>query len=427
MRTGFSIIRCSLVLCLLILVGSSCSSKERMFIEASGYEDSYVPEEDYNLTGLSCDLTYDVIEKTGKGLLFLAGNYLFFADSETMSAHPVCYKSECMHNQEEDPEKVPKCDAFFPQGHRERFLGSYRDRIYLYTTDLKTDQIVLLEMNEDGSGRRVLLSDMSDVLQGTTRMHRGVIFFADSETDLDGNRRYALKALSLVSKQKKPTVLFEGTKKNGTIIAVIPYGNYVYYTEQYEAENAGDEKQELSGLTERIYRCDIRSGKTETVTSESFYSIVGVRNGKIILNNKLDYFQYDPGSGELVPEHGGLQRFSEEHPDWTCMAGNITDRVCFFSCFDRVKMESIPDRIVTGVDGNEVCRLEDHAFCIWGSQIIRLNSEDYYISWTPSFAPFAVQAYKMSDLEAGKVQEVNLLEVEDYNKELSPGYIYHAR
>ena len=425
--TGISIILCVFLLGTMMLTGSSCSGKQRMFIEASGYEEGYVPGEDYNPTSLSGDLTYDVIEKNERGILFLAGNYLFFTDSETLSARPLCNKPECLHNQEEDPGKVPECNAFFPQGHRERFLGACRDKYYLSTTDTETGKTVLLEMNEDGSERRVLLSDMSNVLQGTTRIHRGVIFYADSETDLEGNRRYFLKALSLVKKQKKPIVLFEGTKKNGTIISVFPYGNNVYYTEQYETEDTEDGEQNPAGLTERIYRCDIRTGETESVTSESFYSIVGVRSGKIILNHKLDYFEYDPASGELIPEHGGLQHFSDLHPDWTCMAGNITANVSFFSCFDRTKMENIPDRIAADTEGNEICRLEGQAFCIWESQVIRLNGEDYYITWTPTFSPFAVQAYKMSDLKSGRVEAVNLLEVEDYNKELSPAYIYSAR
>ena len=392
-------------------------------IKSSNYEDGYVEGEDYNPTNMSWLAPPTLIAQSEDGCYFIGGCYVFFTDAETLTSVPLCYQLNCLHNEETDPYKVSECQAFTGLlGATDNFIGIYEDELIYICTDFSTLKREMVRMKKDGSSKKTILSDIynvdpskaEDAITGASyfRMHRGVIYYFSTGTDLDGNKTISMKALSLADSGEKPRELFSIPGKGSQPHALLPCGNYVYY--EIDTEEKGS-------YSFSIYAADIRTGEvTEVFDKDAHYSLYGARNGKIILAGD-GYFEYSRDTG--LQEDQGIKHFKETHPELQVCIECIDKDLMILSGYNTEKGDFEKNLYVTDLTGETLCEIEGEALGTLGGQMVRLGDDEYYVRFSKSLEPFAVKAYKKTDLLSGSPEYTILFEVEDFNENLNPGYI----
>lgn len=168
-----------LVLCIIIgLVPalSACSPSKY-----DSLPDSYNVETDYPYMLCSNSNHSLFITKAEKGYYFLAGDFLYYMDSGTMTPVIVCNKPECKHEKETDPEKVWQCNAFIGCESGNPFIQYYEGNIYctssinnIGTNNMEVSGEWLVQINKDGTERKTIcaIEDKDAFLA----LHRGYIY-----------------------------------------------------------------------------------------------------------------------------------------------------------------------------------------------------------------------------------------------------------
>lgn len=357
--------------------------------------------EDFNVTAVSSSASQCSIAAAEGGFYFISGFFVFYYDFSEAKTVPLCSKVNCRHHKEDDPTRVPECDAFIGSVAYP-YIGCNHGKLYVtvQNTGTKDREVQLLEMNADGSGRNVIIADCSTINTAAMRLHRGILYYAASGRNLDGKAEYYVKAVSLKSTDHKETLIYTGTFAE--IEKIIPYGDYVYFS--------------CSKLTdmqyqEMIMRYSIPEGNTTVVTEEG-YQLYGARDQKIILL-KDQYYYLDNNSAEISiqPYESGLDTFKESHPGWSLFVDSMSDSAVFLSCLDMSDggLELVRALQVVDNQGNVICEIPDEAHGTRGSQIIRYGEEEYYVKYADMSAELVVSAYKMSDLRQGVVQAIPVL------------------
>lgn len=399
------------VVCIVFLC--SCSSR----IKSTNYEDR-MTEEDYNYTALSWMWPDDSFAESEEGLFFIVGDYLFFCDAGSMEGKPLCFKPECLHNDETDPEKVPDCDAFLGPYNDGSFSGSYvgyfQNRIYVTSLNKNTQKRELVRMEKDGSGRETLLSDLSMVDINNIRMHRGVLYYFTSSVNADGKAETDFHVYPLLDRRKRDRVVYSWQLRDCRPFLILPIGNRVYF----EVEKGNDN----DGYVYDLLMLNIATGEVTPVFSEDQYLIYGARDNKVILRNAGVYYELS-SAGTLEKENHGLNAVTEAHPDWNVHLDCADSELNFFSCYDKEGSTFIEDMIVTDLTGHELCRLEGEAWGYFGAETAVINNERYYVRQSKSLAPFSIKAYRVEDLKKGIPDYTVLLMADEYNQAFSPAYI----
>ena len=394
-----------------ILLLCSCSGSR---IKSTNYEDRMSEKDDFNYTALSWLYTNDCFTEPEEGLFYVVGSYLFFSNAETMEGKPLCFKPECLHNDETDPEKVPDCDAFLGASYGGSYIGYFQNQIYVTALNKSTQKRELIRMEKDGSGRETIFSDLSMVDIPNIRMHRGVLYYFTSSIDAEGKADVGFHVYSLLDRRKKDQVMYSWQLHDCSPFQLLPIGNRVYF----EVEKGNDN----DGYAYDLLMLNIATGEVTQVFSGDQYMIYGARDNKLILRNQGVYYELS-SDGTLAEENHGLNALTEAHPDWQVHLDCADSELNFFSCFDREGGGFIEDMIVTDLSGRELCRLEGEAWGDLGAEIAVINNERYYVKQSTSLAPFSVKAYRVEDLKKGNTDYAELLKADEYNRAFSPSYI----
>ena len=403
-----------LLICLLILSG--CGSSR---IKSSSYLRNYLPGEDFEPTAQSWQSRNMNVCPSEKGLYFIAGTYLFFMDYDSMEARPLCYKTDCLHNQENDSTKTAFCNAFVGASYVRQYIGQYKDKLYTVCINTTNGSEDLIEMEPDGSSRKTILADLKKTDVTRILLHRGVFYYTSNTYTEAGVQRSCLHALSLLSDTRTPEIIYEAAQDH-FISGVFPYLDQVYFIDSVE------ERQDDGNILpkQHILSYQLKDQSVQEITEEGIYTICGVRDSKLIIQNNGRYDEYDPSSKELKPCTSGFTAFAEAHPGWNCHAECIQDDFTLFTCFDRKETNDfIYDTFVADRNGNLLATIPEASWGHFNSQMIRIDKEEYLFRCSRTIAPFSVNLYKKTDLMQGIVDPITLIAVEDLNTDLNNGYI----
>ena len=396
-------------LCVSLLV----SCRQGPGLKSSTYEDGFVKGEDFNPTSASFEMLPNNIAVTSKGVYFIAAYFLFFADPETMEARPLCSRPNCLHNEEPDPMKIPECDAFVGCTEHGSFITGYHDNLIMTCLNKSNFKVELVQADPDGRNRKTLIPDLDKQMIDCLRVHRGVVYYLRSENDLDGNKELSLNAVSFTGKKLSSDRFYSiaaGNSDGGYSYQILPAGNHVYFDIFISKDQKTGERDMA------LLEFDIRTGKvSEIFTGEQYYSLSGVRNGKLILYKEMVYYEYDTETGE-IREEKGMNAFSEDHQGWNCHADCISEKLTLFSCFDPGSESDyfVKDRYMADLTGKTICTIEGKGWPTGGQIIDEINGRDYMITMT-GVAPFSVDAYAVDDLLTGKADRRTLLWADDIN------------
>lgn len=388
-------------------------------VESSFYKEEYIPNEDYNYRSYNWLETSHGMVQTEDGYYFIAGEYLFFLDKDTGQTMPLCFKTDCLHNEETDDNKVAYCDALLGMDAGfMHFLAYSQGRLYTICVDRNTAGSNIIEMKPDGSDRKVLSSypfPGSDDSSTIMLMHRGVIYYGGSMVNMDGERHYGLNAFSTVSDSEEPIQVYTGAYDKGWIQNVSAYQNYVFFKDCYNTDTS------FSG---KIMKYDIRTGESEAIL-EGDYTIYGMEEGNLLIRSDGRYYVYSLKDKELAPSKKNYDAFLDAHPLWQCHCENAGENLAMFTCYDKEVDDFVTDLYVVDAQG-EVAAVIPYAAWSNGSYVFEDNGEIYYFRYSYGLSPFWIRGYSEKELMQGIVNPISVIEVEDYNDAFNNGYIINT-
>ena len=365
-------------LCAAALTLTGCGSQAP--VESSSYKTEYLPEEDYNYLSYNWWDESQRMAQSDEGIYFLAGDYLFFMDWDTKQTVPLCFKPDCLHADETDQEKIVFCDAFMSGDIvSSPFLAYYRDKLYTICVDRTTAKSNLVEMNPDGSDRKILCSTLDIQSLSQVFMHRGVIYFISNLKDLNGEAHYGLNALSVVSDSHEPVQVYTGTFEGGWVQNFFAFENYIFFSDCYETDTSFDRK---------IIMYDIRTGESEEILGGGS-AIYGMEDNNLLIRQDGLYYVYSLKDKTLTPSRRNYDAFLQAHPQWQCHCENPDEDFAMFSYYDLETDNVIYDSYVLNSQGEVAAVIPDAA---WTSGcIFDMDGEKYVFRYVNKY--HGIRAY----------------------------------
>jgi len=172
---------------------------------------------------------------------FLVGEYLMYADADTMEIQALCKKEGCRHNDKFSSRADRRaCDAYFPSGYL-RTLGYQNGRIYLTHGTADDSAYLVVSINPDGTDRREELrmeADRDIHYPMASLFHRGQFYCLWTRMDAEENKTGELWSWSLSQPDAEPVLLYEAQNATtyywGSLANMRAYGNYLCLQEIVE-------------------------------------------------------------------------------------------------------------------------------------------------------------------------------------------------
>ena len=372
---------------------------------------------DFNPTLNSWIFGDEAVAETEKGLYFYCGAYLFYLDYASMKADVLCFKPECLHYDEPDPFKIQDCDAHF-NGHAGGAggicLGAVDGRLYVLYNRLPETKPALISMDLDGSGRKIVHPDCSDIDSLLMRIHRGSLYYVKNTVGEDGNREYSIASMDLTAANPKEEIIYTISGKSAYVNNILPYQDAVYFDGGYE-----EEAEEGPHFHSQLYRYDLKKKKTTAVSDCA--EISGAYDGKVLFRNQGTFYCCDAKSGKITEEENGLNVFSKANPGWQCHVDIVLPDCAILSCFDKEDANDfVTDWVVIDHTGRECTRIPEQGWSQKFHVVTEINSVRYLIAGNKSFDNDFVTAYKIDDLLQGYASPQYVLDP-DENRNLDPG------
>lgn len=225
----------SILILLLVLTGCSSSEREVELVINHNNDEKKV----YNA---STDYQYyfhqqaygQRITESEYGFYFINGSYLYYMEKDNFK--PILLdnnpSNDCSPHTDE---KGNNCNAYIQLGLYKGFLSYYKQRLYIVEGGESLDkdtfgemQYRLLEMNKDGTSRKVIRS--FDFMPTTISIHRDFLYFQQYATNESGLEIKQIVRVPISNADNKPEVLYS-MESDLHAIDVIPYDNSLYITE----------------------------------------------------------------------------------------------------------------------------------------------------------------------------------------------------
>ena len=395
------------ILCVAALALTGCGPQA--LIESSSYKMEYLPEEDFNYQSYNWWDESQRMAQSSEGVYFLAGGYLFFMNWNTKQTVPLCFKTDCLHADETDPKKIAFCDAFLGGDIvTTPFLAYYREKLYTICVDRNTDKSNLIEMNPDGSDRKILYSTPDIQLLSQVFMHRGVIYFISNLKDLNGETYYGLNALSVVSNSHEPVQIYSGVFEDGWVQNFFAFENYIFFADCYETDTF---------FVKNIIMYDIRTGESEKILGDG-NTIYGLEDNNLLIRQGGLYYVYSLKDKTLTPSQRNYDTFLQEHPQWQCHCENPDEDFAMFTCFDLENDNMLFDSYVLNSWGEVTAIIPDAAWT--GSSIFDMDGEKYVFRYVDHYS--AIMAYAKKDLLQGIIEPILVFDADNYH-DIKPDYV----
>ena len=336
---------------------------------------------------------------------FLAGTYLYSYNPATGESSVLCSRPDCLHEKETDLYKVPDCDAWFFLGNPS-FLGSYDDKLIIAAENISSKNTELIEMNPDGSGRRVLISTLQNADHGNMCIHRGVLYYSTNSRGGNGEYGYTLLAMDLNGRGEAFTI-YRSDNTYGAIQAILPLGEDIFFT-----DNTNTNSESMIG-NEIIccYHTDIK--ETEIVADDG-YRIYGASGNELILFRDKRYYAYSTEDHQINEIHR-LNTFCENHADMVCLAEVISDDFAAFVCYKNLPDGSlVSDLLISDRNGKETAAIKNCAWALTPPSVMTIEEERYLFVYSESKNPYYIKAYKVNDLLKGIIRPFDILKGESY-------------
>ena len=236
-----------------------------------------------------------LITEAPLGYYFIANEFIFYADKDTMAPVVLCGRPHCLHDNEANEALKALCNAFFPSGPTS-YIEYYEGNLYIFahhlntiTLDLRTS---LFRVSLDGSRRDIVFDTTTPHTPGSIAIHRGVVYYAESAYTIDGVLRYGIMAFDLNSRGASPEMIYIGEEDRGSVGGIFAYGNNLFFLE------TGFNRAFLS----RVDIVNRTGGRpfAKPYGADWNQNLHTIHNGKILFANWQVLFTTTPGNVEQL-------------------------------------------------------------------------------------------------------------------------------
>lgn len=299
----------------------ACDNSNTLTID---YTDTYIENQDYQYY-YADGFGHSNFQKTDNGYYASIGHFIYYIDSKTMKATPLCNKSDCLHDKETSETKQEECQAYVNDSvsHTRGTIQYYNNKLYVVVVDLaetidQKDKYIFCEINpENGERKEIFAFDEGAV--GFWAIHRGSIYFQASNCyDSYANSDTEESSQNDIDEFNKMFKVSLGDNKAETIYdfknrpefyrleltnSFYVYGNHLYI--QYDAFKSEEaykklistEDEDLTGIEDDTVcgyiEIDIKNNTSQDILLgdwETTPDIHGFYNGKMYY--KIDETEY---------------------------------------------------------------------------------------------------------------------------------------
>ena len=281
---------CLIVSLFSVMISSGCSKSQ-------GQKNSFDPVNDFEYQYYQPDITLgNAITEDEKGrVYYIAGCNLYRYDPKTGKNNPLCNKTNCLHDKENNKYKQKECNSYFPYWEEDvlQTPSIYYENGYIYCIyPKKNEDIKLIKIKSDGSTRKNIHTFNNEIINEYI-IHRGVMYYSAQYYDEDNKTHYMVKAFPLNGKEKEKTIYTPAKDKEiYGIDTLTAFGSNLYFVLD-ETDKNGTTSDFLR------YRYDISDGKCSLIPTPGNKNIsyMTFLNGKIIydLNDKDKSEKYKTG------------------------------------------------------------------------------------------------------------------------------------
>lgn len=252
-------------------------------------------------------MAFSSFHQKGKDVEYFAyGNYIYYMDKENGELLPLCGKADCLHDKENDSERIQQCNAYMETESVDTGISYCNGYLYYIDKASASEKPALYRLSADGMEKEQIYQWEKDVGIEEWMTHRDVLYYAEHIylSGKDGTEeRYTLKALPLTGKVKKPKVVHEVDKNMEvfTIADLQAYGNFLYFqvhSQKKTEEEITDENYfKYWSIKTFIYDMEKDKVKELTIPDLGKYDVIqGVAfwQGRIIFspfNPQIDYME----------------------------------------------------------------------------------------------------------------------------------------
>ncbi len=283
-------------------------------------------------------------------IFFKCGSILYFFDTQTERAAPLCGKPECTHT-------GSTCNAYFWG-----LCGFCYYNEKLYWAEWEEDSYYLCSMNIDGSDHEKVQElpepFMFNEYSAAMRIHRGYVYMAEvlSEVEAGQSCNHLIAARVKLGGNKEETEIIldkKGDSITGYDFYMNFWGNEMYFLERdYTTEGVNE------GITGILYRYNIHTNEMKK-ESEEFYAAEapsdllvteeGIFMGMYFYKDTQDHVFYDKS----------IVQYNSQRQEW-----NILAEIPFSDTGDPMLLDNhitvsswgwnTPRSLITDYDGNTI-------------------------------------------------------------------------
>ena len=383
------------IITMLFLFETSCSHRP------SKTNGSTIGVKDFNTTQVSWFTDQRPVVVADDGLYYILTSWLYYTDIESGKAYPLCYKIGCRH---EDEDRVYLCDAYIgtnPNNPGEAmFLGSHQGKLYVRMENVELGRLQLIEMDMDGTNRRVVIEDTSSIDARSMLFHRGYLYFTSHEQKDNGDIVQQIRRVQIEKASGESEVLVEINRKEKSFysnLPIFPLNDSLYYIEQVKEETDWVE----------LYRYDLSTKKEELIADSQPFRIYGSDGDNLILLGAEKHLSYSPDTG-IMTDAVWLNKLENQHPEWHCQSGCINEDFALGFVIEQATTNDPffnPDLKVIDHNGNVLCEISGEAKPWTSPQVLTIKGEKYLVMYGPDYGENnSLDLYKVSELMQGIVE-----------------------
>lgn len=267
---------------------AACSKKEQFL------EDTYIEGKDFQYMYEDRENFFIMQAKGEHGYYFLIRNYLYYIDNETKKTIPLCNRTDCIHDKEQNQDKKKECHAYY-ENHRgaTQQIQYYDGNLYTILTGETIGTNYLYKIAPDGSSRTLIKTwENTTIMQWC--LHRGYVYFitqaysisSEGEGEVIGSS--ALLRQSVEDSSKKSEIVYELPQNlyNANLHWPKAYGNHIYFSllaYTQESDKITDENWFENSFC-RVVQYDIRTKEVTYINIDeaSYVSKISFYKDKLL-------------------------------------------------------------------------------------------------------------------------------------------------
>lgn len=364
-------------LAVILLSFASCSLKTPLNINVNVEQNSisYVENEDFQYFYGSYYNSIPKFAKVDMGYYFVTDFKLFYFDTVTKQAYPVCNKANCDHNDSD-------CNAYLSISNfgLVSSIAYYDNNIYIlgFERDSALRQhnyIYQISLEDYKQRKAAYLFDSGSSLSVTYLIHRGYVYFTYDGGEMKETTATLYRVKLGDTNKKAPEKIYEVSGIGVYITGFNAYGNNVFFkTASYKDEQGNGYKNvancidihtlDSKMITETEYSCFAENGKVYYEPDEKTVMKIDVETGEETLFCNIegpcyisadsDYIYLDNRQSMYIDENVAERRISVYDKNGNYLTEIIPKNLydeCFFGGDDLMIFRDYDANVYSGTKG----------------------------------------------------------------------------